>query len=118
MASSTLRQHRHIEVELTRPPTHVPTLVARITARGGIHRRADQRTIWNVIGRFSIGWGISPRTYSCMASGALIGDGHLRMVPTAGFPNRQRRTVATHTVGCGGEMRSILARGCCSVVAG
>jgi hypothetical protein len=110
MARCTLRRQRYVHVKLSRTPAHIPTLVASITI-GNHHTR--QRLVRNVIDRFAIRGGVT----AGVAGRALVRHRHLRMVPAAGFPYRQRRTMATHTVGCSRKVRTVFASGSSPVVA-
>jgi len=110
MAGGALGGHRHIPVELSRPPAKVTPFVASVAIADDY---PGNRRVGNVVGCLAI----RRRIRTGMAGGALVDHRHLGMVPGAGLPHGQGRAVATHTVRCGREVGSVFAGGRGAVMA-
>jgi hypothetical protein len=108
VAGCTLRGHRHIGVKLTRVPAGIAPLVAAVTV---CDRHPAERLVRDVVGR----WPIRRRKASRVAGRALIGHGHLTMVPVRGLPGCGG--VAADAIGRSGYVRGSLAGRSTSVVA-
>ena len=108
VAGCTLRGHRHIGVKLTRIPAGISPLVAAVTVAD---RHPSERLIRYVIGR----WSIRGRKASGVAGRALVGHGHLAMVPIRGLPGCGG--MAADAIGRSGYVRGSLAGRGASIVA-
>ena len=108
VAGCALRGHRHIRVKLTRVPAGISPLVAAVTVAD---RHPSERLIRYVIGR----WSIRGRKASGVAGRALVGHGHLAMVPIRGLPGCGG--MAADAIGRSGYVRGRLARRSTCVVA-
>jgi len=108
MAGGALPRNGNIGMELARIPTGVSALVAGVAIGNG---DAGQALVRNVVRGRPVGrWKASG-----MARGALVGDGHLAVVPGAGLP--AGNAVAAGAVGAGRQVGGGLARGGTAVVA-
>ena len=92
MASGALGGKRHTGVQLARRPVGVTGFVTSVAVGD---RHATQRFVGDVVGRGTVG----RREASGVASGALVGDRLLGVVPLGGFPGGC--AVAAYAV-CGG----------------
>ena len=108
MTRRALGRDGDIHMEATREPAGVARLVTAVAIGD---RNTGQGLVRNMVHRLAVGWRIG----SAVASGALVGHRHLRVVPLGGLPARD--AVATDAVHAGGDVHARLAGGGTAVVA-